>query len=88
MLIGLYFMLIKKAIAIGSRTNDQYARLIVAGIVAMLTFYIVVNISMTLGFMPVVGLPLPLVSYGGSSLITTMLSIALLLNIDMRKTRF
>ena len=88
LLIGLYFILIKKAIAIGSRTNDQYARLIVAGIVAMLAFHIVVNISMALGVMPVVGLPLPLISYGGSSLITTMASIALLLNIDMRKTRF
>jgi rod shape determining protein RodA len=49
---------------------------------------VIVNMGMAAGFMPVVGLPLPLMSYGGSSLLTTMISIALLLNIGMRRPRF
>ena len=87
-LILLFFFFLRKAISIGTRTNDLHGRLIVTGVVAMLSFQILVNISMTMGFMPVVGLPLPLVSYGGSSLVTTMASIALILNVSMRRTYF
>ena len=87
-LILLFFFFLRKAISIGTRTNDVHGRLIVTGVVAMLSFQILVNISMTMGFMPVVGLPLPLVSYGGSSLVTTMASIALILNVSMRRTYF
>ena len=54
----------------------------------MLFFQAAVNIAMTAGLMPVVGIPLPLISYGGSSLITTWLSIALVINVDMRRTIF
>ncbi|PIU41585.1 MAG: rod shape-determining protein RodA [Candidatus Omnitrophica bacterium CG07_land_8_20_14_0_80_42_15] len=87
-LVLLYFILIKHALSIYSRTNDSYGQLMVSGIVGMLAFQIVVNIAMTLGLMPVVGIPLPLMSYGGSSLIITMSSIALLINIGMRRTVF
>jgi rod shape determining protein RodA len=87
-LVLLYLMLIKRAVSIIPRTNDLYGRLIVTGVVSMLTFQIVVNIAMTLGLMPVVGLPLPLISYGGSSLITVTSSIALLLNVSIRRTLF
>jgi len=87
-LMLLYFALIRRAISIASETNDLYGRLVVTGVVAMLSFQIFVNIAMTLGFMPVVGLPLPLMSYGGSSLLTTMISIALLINVSMRRTLF
>lgn len=87
-LVSLYFAFIKRALSIISRTNDPYGKLMATGIVGMLTFQIIVNIAMTLGFMPVVGLPLPLISYGGSSLITVMCSIALLINIGMRRSLF
>jgi len=87
-LILLYFVFMQRALSITSSTSDPYARLIATGVITMLTFQIFVNIAMTLGFMPVVGLPLPLMSYGGSSLITTMASIALLLNIGMKRTIF
>ncbi|MBI4335808.1 MAG: FtsW/RodA/SpoVE family cell cycle protein, partial [Candidatus Omnitrophica bacterium] len=70
------------------RTTDIYGRLLGAGIVTMLGFQVFVNISMTIGLMPVVGLPLPLISYGGSSLWTTLIAIALLLNVGVRRTRF
>ena len=58
------------------------------GIVTMLACQVIVNMGMAAGFMPVVGLPLPLMSYGGSSLLTTVISIALLLNIGMRRPRY
>ena len=88
LLLILYFVLIWRAFAIAQRTSNLSARLLVCGIIAMLSFQVLVNISMTMGLMPVVGLPLPLISYGGSSLLTTMVSIALLLNIGMNRTIF
>ena len=56
-----------------------------AGLTWMLALYITFNVGMTVGLLPVVGIPLPLVSYGGSSLVATMVSVGLLLNIKMRK---
>ena len=87
-LTGLYFLVLRRGLMIIDRTTDIYGKLLGTGIVTMLGFQIFVNISMTMGFMPVVGLPLPLMSYGGSSLWTTLITIALLLNIGMRRTRF
>ncbi len=87
-LVGLYFLVLKRALIIIERTTDTYGKLLGAGLVTMLGFQIFVNISMTIGIMPVVGLPLPLISYGGSSLWTTLIAIALILNVGMRRTRF
>jgi rod shape determining protein RodA len=58
------------------------------GIAGMLTFQVIINIAMTIGLMPVVGIPLPLISYGGSSLIMNFIAIALVVNIDMHRTLF
>jgi rod shape determining protein RodA len=88
MLITLYFILLKRAVMIVERTTDIYGRLLGVGIITMLGFQVFVNVAMTIGMMPVVGIPLPLISYGGSSLWTTIIAIALLLNVDMRRTRF
>lgn len=87
-LIGLYFLVLKRGLMIIERTTDIYGRLLGTGIITMLGVQIFVNISMTMGLMPVVGLPLPLISYGGSSLWTTLIAIGLLLNVGMRRTRF
>ena len=87
-LILLYLFIIKKAFDIASSTSDMYGKLIANGIGVMLGLQIVINIGMTIGLMPVVGIPLPLVSYGGSSLVSTVIAIALLLNISMRRSRF
>ncbi|MBL7084975.1 MAG: rod shape-determining protein RodA [Candidatus Omnitrophica bacterium] len=84
LLLILYFILIWRAFSIAQRAKNVPARLLACGIIVLLTFQIGVNISMTMGLVPVVGLPLPLISYGGSSLISTMVSIALLLNIGIR----
>lgn len=87
-LIALFATLVYRGLKIANGTGDTYGRLMAVGIVAMLACQIIVNIGMASGFMPVVGLPLPLMSYGGSSLLTTVVSIALLLSISMRQTRF
>lgn len=87
-LILLYAILIYQGLKIAHNTTDSYGKLLATGIVTLLAFQVVVNIGMAMGFMPVVGLPLPLLSYGGSSLLTTMVSIGILLNIGMRRPRF
>jgi rod shape determining protein RodA len=62
----------------------MYGTLIAGGILAMLMFQVFVNVGMTLGIMPVTGVPLPLVSYGGSSVIVTFLAIGLLQSIHIQ----
>jgi rod shape determining protein RodA len=80
-----YFYLITKGLRIARDCTDLFAALLAAGVSLMLTIQVLVNIAMVLGMMPVVGIPLPLLSYGGSSLLVTMLGLGLLLNIDMRR---
>ncbi|MEA3328156.1 MAG: rod shape-determining protein RodA [Candidatus Omnitrophota bacterium] len=87
-LILLYFLLIRQGLKIAGRTNDSTGRLLAVGIITMFSFHIIVNIGMTVGMMPVTGLPLPLLSYGGSCLVMTMMSIGILLNIRMKRTIF
>lgn len=87
-LIGLYFLVLKRSLIIVEGTTDIYGKLLGIGIITMLGFQIFVNIAMTIGLMPVVGLPLPLISYGGSSSWATFIAIGLLLNVGMRRTRF
>lgn len=85
LLLGLFGVLIWRALRIASLARDHFGTLIATGVVAMLLFQMFVNIGMTLGIMPVTGLPLPLVSLGGSAMISTCLGIGLLLNVHMRR---
>ncbi|MBI4744925.1 MAG: rod shape-determining protein RodA [Actinobacteria bacterium] len=84
-LVVLYFVLITRGLRIGSLSKDIFGTLIAAGIVSMLLFQIFVNIGMTVGLMPITGIPLPFVSYGGSSMFANMMGIGLLLNVYMRR---
>lgn len=84
-LIVLYMALILRGISIAYTSKDRLGSLIATGVVAMLAFYVLLNIAMTMGLAPVVGLPLPLFSYGGSSALATMAAVGLLLNIRMRR---
>jgi len=84
-LLVLYFFLIHQGIRIGLRTSDTFGRLLAFGISLMLGLQVFINISMNMGLAPVVGLPLPLMSYGGSSVLTTFIALGILANID--KTR-
>jgi rod shape determining protein RodA len=67
-------------------SNTLFGSLLAAGIVAMVAFQVFVNIGMTIGISPITGIPLPFISYGGSSLITTYAATGILLNIHMRRT--
>ena len=87
-LVLLYFLIIRRGFDIAIATNDMYGKLIATGIVVLLALQVVINIAMTIGLMPVVGIPLPLVSYGGSSMLTTFIAVGLLLNVGMRRSRF
>ena len=84
-LIALYIILIIKGIDVVYHARDRSGSLIAGGVVSMLAFHMIFNIGMTTGMFPVVGIPLPLMSYGGSYLVTTFISIGLLLNIKMRR---
>ncbi len=79
--LGLYALIVGCGVEIAQANTDPFARLISVGIIAMFTVEVIVNISMTLGLMPITGLTLPLISYGGSSLVVSMIAVGLLNNI-------
>ena len=83
-LLLLYYLLIRYALAVAQKIPDYFGRLLASGIALTLSIQIIINIAMTLGLAPVVGLPLPLLSYGGSSLLVTFLSLGILINIEKR----
>jgi rod shape-determining protein RodA len=87
-LILLYYTIVQKASIIADLTSDRIGKLIATGIGVLLGVQVVINICMTIGLMPVVGIPLPLVSYGGSSLLATLVAIGLLVNVYMRRSTF
>ncbi|MEC7641684.1 MAG: rod shape-determining protein RodA [Nitrospinota bacterium] len=87
-LLLLYLIIILKGLNIAFRSLDRFGLFLGLGIVSVLSFYIIVNIGMTIGFFPITGIPLPLLSYGGSSLVTNFFAIGLLLNIEIRRTIF
>ncbi len=88
MIVGLYFMLILWGLRIAVQSKDRFGAILSFGVVAMLFWHIFINIGMVLGMMPVVGIPLPLLSYGGSFLLSTMIGMGLLLNVSMRRYLF
>jgi len=88
LLLFLYYLLIREGIRIAQRTADNFGRLLSLGISLMLGIQVFVNIAMNLGLAPVVGLPLPLVSYGGSSVMITFIALGILANIDRTRAVF
>ncbi len=87
-LLLLYLLLIIWGIYIARRAGDKFGMFLAIGVVAMLFWHIVVNLGMVIGLLPVVGVPLPLFSYGGTSMVTTMIGVGLLLNVSMRRFMF
>jgi rod shape determining protein RodA len=84
-LLMLYFILLFWGLNIAYNCRNIFGSILAFGITAMIFWQIFINIGMVMGLMPVVGVPLPLVSYGGSSVITNMVGFGILLNISMRK---
>jgi len=87
-LLLVYLFLIIWGIYIARRASDRFGMFLALGVVAMLFWHIVINLGMVIGLLPVVGVPLPLFSYGGTSMVTTMIGVGLLLNVSMRRFIF
>ncbi len=83
----LYIVLVTKAIYVAKTAKDNVGSYIAIGIAGMFFFHMAENIGMTIGLLPITGVPLPFVSYGGSSLITNFICIGLLLNISSRRQK-
>ena len=81
----LYFLILMRLIQNAQTAADLSGSLIIMGVVAVLTFQIAVNVGMVIGFMPVTGIPLPLMSYGGSSVLFTFLALGVAMNVRMRR---
>ena len=81
----LYFFILMRLIQNAQTAADLSGSLIIMGVVAVLTFQIAVNVGMVIGFMPVTGIPLPLMSYGGSSVLFTFLALGVAMNVRMRR---
>jgi rod shape determining protein RodA len=84
LLLSLYAILITRLVRIATTTSDRYGRLVVVGVTCMLFVQTVVNVGFNVNILPVTGLPLPLVSYGGSSIVTMMLALGLTQSVAMR----
>ena len=85
LLLGLYFVIISRGIRIASTSKNMLGSLIAIGVVSMWLFQILVNIGMTIGIMPITGIPLPFISSGGSSLMANLAGVGLLLGIYARR---
>lgn len=84
-LIGLYLCLITRGLIIASHAQTLFGRVLAGGLILILFIYVFVNIGMVCGILPVVGVPLPLISYGGSSLIVLMASFGLIMSIQTHR---
>ncbi len=84
-LLALYFTFLLRAIHIATEARDSFGSYLATGIAAIFFWQVTINIGMVSGLMPVVGIPLPLFSYGGTSMLTSMILISILLNIHYRR---
>lgn len=81
----LYMIMLMRMLSLARHNYDKFSRLVIIGVFSMLFFHIFYNIGMTIGVTPVMGIPLPFLSYGGSNLVANMAGIGLVLNITLRK---
>jgi len=87
LIILLYLIILLRAFSIAKRTNDMFGRLVCIGVIAWFAFQTFENIGMTMGLMPMTGVPLPFLSYGGSSIFACLIGIGLLQNVHLRSAR-
>ena len=86
-LLGIYLLLVLRLLKIALRAKDELGLIMGAGVATMIAFQVLVNVGMTLGVMPITGIPLPFLSYGGSSLLTSFMALGLVLSISMRQRK-
>jgi len=85
LLLALYLALTFRGLTVAFRSREMYSRLVAGGLSTVFFFYVVINMGMTTGLLPVVGVPLPLVSFGGSSLVALLAGLGLVMGISMRR---
>jgi len=81
----LYGALLIRLVQNAKAASDRAGMFVVMGVAAMLGFHVLVNVGMVIGYMPVTGIPLPLMSYGGSSMVASFMTLGLLLSVRMRQ---
>jgi rod shape determining protein RodA len=81
----LYFFVLMRLIHNAQTAPDRAGTFLIMGVVAVLAFHVLINVGMVVGFMPVTGIPLPLMSYGGSSVLFTFLALGMVMNVRMRR---
>ena len=86
-LLALYFTVVWRGLKIAAEAKDNLGMLLAVGVISMFIFHVLVNIGMNSGIMPVTGIPLPFMSYGGSAMLTNMMAMGLLLNVCIRKQK-
>lgn len=85
--ILLYLLILWQIFNVAKNARDNYGYLVAVGVGTMLFFHIIENIGMTMGLMPITGLPLPFISYGGSSMVTSLTAIGLVINVNIRRKK-
>ena len=85
-LLTLYAFVIYRMLLLAFHTNDKFGQLIIVGVMAMLVFHVYENIGMCIGVMPITGIPLPFISYGGTNLVVNMAGVGLVLNVTQHKS--
>jgi rod shape determining protein RodA len=88
LLLLAFLLLIVWGLQIAQRSRDAFGKLLAVGVTSMIAWQVFINVGMVMGLMPVVGVTLPFISYGGSSVISMMLGVGLLLNVSMRRFLF
>ena len=86
-LIGLYAYFLYRMLVIAAESKDEYGSLVAVGVTSMFAYQIIQNIGMTVSLIPVTGVTLPFISYGGSSVLTSMANLGLILNVSMRRKK-
>lgn len=84
-IIGIYLTIIALSIHVASNTKHQFGRLLIMGVISIFFLHMFINIAMVLGLIPVVGAPLPFISYGGTIMASMMVGFGLILNVDLNK---
>lgn len=87
LVIVLYAVLMFRTIMIAATARDKFGSMLASGVASMIMFHVLINIGMTMGLVPVTGIPLPFMSYGGSSMLTNLIAFGLVLNVGMRRQK-
>ncbi|MFP4198242.1 MAG: rod shape-determining protein RodA [Halanaerobium sp.] len=85
--ILLFLFLLWQFLSIAENSRDRYGYLVVIGVIAMFLFHVLENVGMTMGIMPITGIPLPFISYGGTFMLTSLTAVAIVININLRKNK-